>query len=68
MSTDAFSIHKPRACSKRHCPYCGCRELWRLRRRGLIARNLFRVFRLAPHQCSACDHRFYARETRPSLA
>ena len=62
MSTEAFSIHKLRAFSKRCCPYCGCSELWRLRRRGLVERYLFRVFRLVPHQCTACDHRFYVRD------
>jgi len=62
VSTEAFSIHKPRGFSKRCCPYCGSREVWRLHRRGLVERYLFPVFHLVRHQCSVCDHRFYGRD------
>jgi hypothetical protein len=53
VSTEAFSIHKPRGFSKRCCPYCGSREVWRLHRRvlrGATSASVMLSSELAPGQ------------------
>jgi len=50
--------------SKRACPWCGCTEIHKSRRRGLIDRGFCRILRISPYRCEECDRRFYGREAR----
>lgn len=50
--------------SKRACPSCGCTDVHRSHRRGLIDRGLNRLLRISPYRCEDCDKRFYGREAR----
>jgi transposase-like protein len=54
---------------KRACPWCGCTDVHRSRRRGLIDRGLNQLLRISPYRCEECDRRFYGREVlRPLRA
>jgi len=44
--------------SERQCPYCGCYDVARSRRRG-FHESFFLLLRLRPYRCLECRKRFF---------
>jgi predicted RNA-binding Zn-ribbon protein involved in translation (DUF1610 family) len=45
---------------KRKCPNCGCVEISRSHRNGLLEKYLFGAVGVHPYRCLNCSVRFYA--------
>jgi len=58
-------MHEPSVRHSRICPFCSGADLYICHPRGMIERHLFRVLRLFPYWCAACDRQFYARTPAP---